>query len=43
MDNENKNFYCEIPFNFLICGMTDCGKTHFMLDLLEKDFNKKYD
>jgi len=43
MNNENENFYwCEIPFNMLVCGMTDCGKTYFILDLLEKEFKHKF-
>ena len=31
------------PFNMLISGMTGCGKTHFVLDLLEKAFRNKFD
>lgn len=31
------------PFNILISGMTGCGKTHFVLDLLEKEFRNKFD
>ena len=30
------------PFNMLVCGMTDCGKTYFILDLLEKEFKHKF-
>ena len=35
--------YCDIPFNMLVMGMTDCGKTYFVLDLLENEFRKKFD
>jgi len=35
--------YPEPPFNMLISGITGCGKTHFVLDLLEKEFRKKFD
>lgn len=27
----------------LVVGMTDCGKTYFILDLLEHEFKKKFD
>ena len=27
----------------LISGITGCGKTHFILDLLEKEFKHKFD
>ena len=37
------NFYCDLPFNMLVVGMTDCGKTYFILDLLEHEFKKKFD
>jgi len=35
--------YPEPPFNALMSGMTGSGKTHFVLDLLEKDFRNKFD
>src|SRR5574338_387586 len=31
------------PFNMLISGMTNSGKTHFLLDLIEKDYKNKFD
>ena len=37
------DFYGDIPFNMLISGMTDCGKTYYVLDLLEHDFVQKFD
>ena len=39
----NDDFYCDVPFNMLISGMTDCGKTYYVLDLLEHDFMKTFD
>src|SRR5271157_4413625 len=35
--------YLDPPFNMLISGMTGCGKTHFVLDLLENEFKTKFD
>lgn len=31
------------PFNMLISGITNCGKTHYVLDLIEKCYFKKFD
>lgn len=31
------------PFNMLISGITGCGKTHFVLDLLQSKFRHKFD
>ena len=31
------------PFNMLISGITGCGKTHYVLDLLETKFRNKFD
>ncbi len=33
----------EPPFNMLISGITGCGKTHYVLDLLETRFTKTFD
>ena len=38
---EKSEFYCDLPFNMLVMGMTDCGKSYFVLDLLENEFLKK--
>ena len=35
--------YLDPPFNMLITGMTNSGKTHFVLDLLEKEYRNKFD
>ena len=26
----------ESPFNMIICGMTNCGKTYYLLNMIEK-------
>ena len=33
----------ETPFNMIIVGMTCCGKTKYLLDMLEKEFHKHFD
>ena len=33
----------ETPFNMIICGMTNCGKTFYLLNMLEKQFSKHFD
>ena len=35
--------YLDPPFNMLVNGMTGCGKTYFVLDLLENEFRNKFD
>jgi septin family protein len=38
-----ENFdWCKPPFNMMVCGMTDCGKTHFIVDLLEREFASQF-
>ena len=37
------SFWPEPPFNMLISGITGCGKTHFVLDLLENEYRSKFD
>ena len=34
--------WCELPFNMLVTGMTDCGKSYFILNLLENEFFSKF-
>jgi hypothetical protein len=33
----------DLPFNMLISGISGCGKTHYVLDLLETQFRNKFD
>ncbi len=33
----------ETPFNMMIVGMTGCGKTYYLLDMLVKDYFKHFD
>lgn len=33
----------ETPFNMIIVGMTNCGKTYYLLDMLEKEFMNRFD
>ena len=35
--------FVEPPFNMLLLGITHCGKTHYVLDLLEKHCKNKFD
>ena len=35
--------FVEPSFNMLISGITNCGKTHYVLDLLEKHYKNKFD
>ncbi len=34
---------CETPFNMMIVGMTGCGKTHYLLDMLVKEYFGHFD
>ena len=31
------------PFHMLIVGMTACGKTHYLLKMLEENFKRHFD
>ena len=33
----------DTPFNMIIVGMTNCGKSHYLLTMLEKNFNRHFD
>ena len=33
----------ETPFNMIISGMTACGKTHYLLNMLEKDYKGHFE
>ncbi len=33
----------ETPFNMMIVGMTGCGKTHYLLDMLVKEYFGHFD
>ena len=33
----------ETPFNMIIVGMTNSGKTFYLLDMLEKSYRKHFD
>ena len=33
----------EIPFHMIITGMTACGKTHYLLKMLEEDYKGHFD
>jgi len=37
------NLLLNKPHNMLISGVTNCGKTHFVLDLLENEYRHKFD
>ena len=30
--------YVETPFNMMIVGMTGCGKTYYLLEMIEKEY-----
>ena len=33
----------ETPFHMIIVGMTACGKTHYLLEMLEKEYKNHFD
>ena len=41
--SEQSETYVETPFNMMIVGMTGCGKTHYLLDMLVKEYFGHFD
>ena len=37
------SIWIDPPFNMLISGITNCGKTHYIFDILEKFYINKFD
>ena len=35
--------YIKEPHTIIFTGSTKCGKTHFVLDFIEKEYNKHFD
>ena len=35
--------HLDTPFNIIIAGMTGCGKTHYLLKLLETEYKKHFE
>ena len=35
--------YIKDPHTAIFIGQTDCGKTHLVLELIEKEYNKHFD
>ena len=35
--------YVETPFNMIIVGMTNCGKTYYLLEMIENDYFRHFD
>ena len=35
--------YVKTPFNMMIVGMTGCGKTYYLLEMIEKEYFRHYD
>ena len=35
--------YIKEPHTMIFTGQTKCGKTHLVLDLIEKEYNKHFD
>ena len=35
--------YIKEPYNTTFTDLTGCGKTHFVLDLIETEYNKRFD
>ena len=37
------SIWIDPPFNMLISGITNCGKTHYIFDILENHYINKFD
>ena len=35
--------YIKVPHTMIFIGQTGCGKTHLVLELIEKEYNKHFD
>ncbi len=35
--------YVETPFNMMIVGMTNCGKTYYLLEMIEKEYFRHFE
>ncbi len=42
MSNANET-YVETPFNMMIVGMTNCGKTYYLLEMIEKEYFRHFE
>jgi len=38
-----EGLFLKVPFNIIISGITNCGKTEFVLDLLTSEYMHYYD
>ena len=41
--NKKMTYYIKEPHTTIFTGPTGCGKTHLVLDLIEKEYNKHFD
>ena len=41
--SEQSETYVETPFNMMIVGMTGCGKTHYLLNMLVEEYFGHFD
>ncbi len=43
MSDARGETYVETPFNMMIVGMTGCGKTYYLLEMIEKEYFRHFD